>query len=246
MDKVSYYECKNVSKRYGNLTALDKVDFHIEKNEVVGLLGDNGAGKSTLIKMMSGVVAPDTGDVFVDGKETKISTRKQSEEMAGIETIYQNSALCDDMTIIRNIFMGREITTFLGFMDHKKMEELSLEVLESGVHIAGIDSPLKEIGALSGGQKQAVAIARAVYFKRKILLLDEPTSALSVRETEKVLNYVTDLKKENVSSVIVTHNLYHAFQVCDRFVVMSHGKVVFEKSKQDTNIEEVTEQVIKV
>ena len=246
MDKVSYYECKNVSKRYGNLTALDKVDFHIGKNEVVGLLGDNGAGKSTLIKMMSGVVAPDTGDVFVDGKETKISTRKQSEEIAGIETIYQNSALCDDMTIIRNIFMGRELTTFLGFMDHKKMEELSLEVLESGVHIAGIDSPLKEIGALSGGQKQAVAIARAVYFKRKILLLDEPTSALSVRETERVLKYVTELKHENVSSVIVTHNLYHAFQVCDRFVVMSHGKVVFEKGKQDTNIEEVTEQVIKV
>ena len=246
MNQINYYECKNVSKRYGNLTALDNVDFHIGKNEVVGLLGDNGAGKSTLIKMMSGVVAPDKGDVFVDGKETKISTRKQSEEIAGIETIYQNSALCDDMTIIRNIFMGREITKFLGFMDHQKMEDLSLEVLESGVHISGIDSPLKEIGALSGGQKQAVAIARAVYFKRKILLLDEPTSALSVRETERVLKYVTELKNENVSSVVVTHNLYHAFQVCDRFVVMSHGKVVFEKNKSDTNLEEVTEQVIKV
>ena len=246
MNQQNYYECKNVSKRYGNLTALDNVDFHIGKNEVVGLLGDNGAGKSTLIKMMSGVVAPDTGNVFVDGKEIKISTRKQSEEIAGIETIYQNSALCDDMTIIRNIFMGREITKFLGFMDHKKMEDLSLEVLESGVHISGIDSPLKEIGALSGGQKQAVAIARAVYFKRKILLLDEPTSALSVRETERVLKYVTELKSENVSSVIVTHNLYHAFQVCDRFVVMSHGKVIFEKNKSDTNLEEVTEQVIKV
>tara|TARA_Y100001934_G_scaffold148908_1_gene178567 strand:- start:991 stop:1581 length:591 start_codon:yes stop_codon:yes gene_type:complete len=196
--------------------------------------------------MMSGVVAPDTGNVFVDGKETKISTRKQSEEVAGIETIYQNSALCDDMTIIRNIFMGREITNLFGFMDHKKMEDLSLEVLESGVHISGIDSPLKEIGALSGGQKQAVAIARAVYFKRKILLLDEPTSALSVRETERVLKYVTELKSENVSSVIVTHNLYHAFQVCDRFVVMSHGKVIFEKNKSDTNLDEVTEQVIKV
>ena len=196
--------------------------------------------------MMSGVVAPDTGNVFVDGKETKISTRKQSEEVAGIETIYQNSALCDDMTIIRNIFMGREITNLFGFMDHKKMEDLSLEVLESGVHISGIDSPLKEIGALSGGQKQAVAIARAVYFKRKILLLDEPTSALSFRETERVLKYVTELKSENVSSVIVTHNLYHAFQVCDRFVVMSHGKVIFEKNKSDTNLDEVTEQVIKV
>ena len=246
MSGINLYEAKNVTKRYGNLVALDGVDFHIAPREVVGLLGDNGAGKSTLIKMMSGVVEPNQGSVFVEGKETKIKNRKESEELAGIETIYQNSALCDDMTIMRNIFMGREITNSLGFMNHKKMEEISTEVLTSGVEIAGIDSPNKEIGSLSGGQKQAVAIARAVYFKRKILLLDEPTSALSVRETEKVLNYVTDLKKENVSSVIVTHNLYHAFQVCDRFVVMSHGKVVFEKSKQDTNIEEVTEQVIKV
>ena len=246
MNQVNLYEAKNITKRYGNLVALDGVDFYIAPNEVVGLLGDNGAGKSTLIKMMSGVVDPNEGNIFVDGKETKIKNRKESEEIAGIETIYQNSALCDDMTIMRNIFMGREITNSLGFMDHKKMEEVSTEVLTSGVEIAGIDSPQKEIGALSGGQKQAVAIARAVYFKRKILLLDEPTSALSVRETEKVLSYVTDLKKENVSSVIVTHNLYHAFQVCDRFVVMSHGKVVFEKNKKDTNIEEVTEQVIKV
>jgi len=246
MNQINLYEAKNITKRYGNLVALDGVDFYIAPNEVVGLLGDNGAGKSTLIKMMSGVVDPNEGNIFVDGKETKIKNRKESEEIAGIETIYQNSALCDDMTIMRNIFMGREITNSLGFMDHKKMEEVSTEVLTSGVEIAGIDSPQKEIGALSGGQKQAVAIARAVYFKRKILLLDEPTSALSVRETEKVLSYVTDLKKENVSSVIVTHNLYHAFQVCDRFVVMSHGKVVFEKNKKDTNIEEVTEQVIKV
>ena len=246
MSGINLYEAKNVTKRYGNLVALDGVDFHIAPREVVGLLGDNGAGKSTLIKMMSGVVEPNQGSVFVEGKETKIKNRKESEELAGIETIYQNSALCDDMTIMRNIFMGREITNSLGFMNHKKMEEISTEVLTSGVEIAGIDSPNKEIGSLSGGQKQAVAIARAVYFKRKILLLDEPTSALSVRETEKVLNYVTDLKKENVSSVIVTHNLYHAFQVCDRFVVMSHGKVVFEKTKEDTNIEEVTEQVIKV
>jgi simple sugar transport system ATP-binding protein len=246
MNSRNLYEAKNITKRYGNLIALDDINFHIGQNEVVGLLGDNGAGKSTLIKMMSGVVEPNEGTIFVDGNETKIKNRKESEEIAGIETIYQNSALCDDMTIMRNIFMGREITNFFGFMNHKKMDEISTEVLTSGIEISGIDSPSKEIGALSGGQKQAVAIARAVYFKRKILLLDEPTSALSVRETEKVLSYVTDLKKENVSSVIVTHNLYHAFQVCDRFVVMSHGKVVFEKNKKDTNIEEVTEQVIKV
>ena len=246
MNQINLYEAKNITKKYGNLIALDDVNFHIAPNEVVGLLGDNGAGKSTLIKMMSGVVEPNKGNIFVDGNEIKIKNRKESEEIAGIETIYQNSALCDDMTIMRNIFMGREITNYFGFMNFKKMDEISTEVLTTGIEIAGIDSPSKEIGALSGGQKQAVAIARAVYFKRKILLLDEPTSALSVRETEKVLSYVTDLKKENVSSVIVTHNLYHAFQVCDRFVVMSHGKVVFEKNKKDTNIEEVTEQVIKV
>lgn len=246
MNQINLYEAKNITKKYGNLIALDNVNFHIAPNEVVGLLGDNGAGKSTLIKMMSGVVEANKGNIFVDGNKTKIKNRKESEEIAGIETIYQNSALCDDMTIMRNIFMGREITNYFGFMNHKKMDEISTEVLTTGIEIAGIDSPSKEIGALSGGQKQAVAIARAVYFKRKILLLDEPTSALSVRETEKVLSYVTDLKKENVSSVIVTHNLYHAFQVCDRFVVMSHGKVVFEKSKENTNIEEVTEQVIKV
>ena len=246
MNQINLYEAKNITKKYGNLIALDDVNFHIAPNEVVGLLGDNGAGKSTLIKMMSGVVEPNKGKIFVDGNEIKIKNRKESEEIAGIETIYQNSALCDDMTIMRNIFMGREITNYFGFMNFKKMDEISTEVLTTGIEIAGIDSPSKEIGALSGGQKQAVAIARAVYFKRKILLLDEPTSALSVRETEKVLSYVTDLKKENVSSVIVTHNLYHAFQVCDRFVVMSHGKVVFEKNKQDTNIEEVTAQVIKV
>ena len=246
MNQINLYEAKNITKKYGNLTALDDVNFHIAPNEVVGLLGDNGAGKSTLIKMMSGVVEPNKGKIFVHGNEIKIKNRKESEEIAGIETIYQNSALCDDMTIMRNIFMGREITNYFGFMNFKKMDEISTEVLTTGIEIAGIDSPSKEIGALSGGQKQAVAIARAVYFKRKILLLDEPTSALSVRETEKVLSYVTDLKKENVSSVIVTHNLYHAFQVCDRFVVMSHGKVVFEKNKQDTNIEEVTAQVIKV
>ena len=240
MNQINLYEAKNITKKYGNLIALDDVNFHIAPNEVVGLLGDNGAGKSTLIKMMSGVVEANKGNIFVDGNKTKIKNRKESEEIAGIETIYQNSALCDDMTIMRNIFMGREITNYFGFMNHKKMDEISTEVLTTGIEIAGIDSPSKEIGALSGGQKQAVAIARAVYFKRKILLLDEPTSALSVRETEKVLSYVTDLKKENVSSVIVTHNLYHAFQVCDRFVVMSHGKVVFEKNKQDTNIEEVT------
>jgi simple sugar transport system ATP-binding protein len=141
--------------------------------------------------------------------------------------------------------MGREIVTKFGFMDHKKMEDIAIEILGGAVQISGIDNPRKEVGFLSGGQKQAVAIARAVYFKRNILLLDEPTSALSVRETEHLLGYVRDLKKEGTSSVLVTHNLYHAFMVCDRFVVMSHGTKVFEAAKKDTTIEEVTDHVIR-
>jgi simple sugar transport system ATP-binding protein len=238
------YEARNVSKRYGNVQALRDVNFHVGQCEVVGLLGDNGAGKSTLIKMMSGIVRPDSGQILVDGQPVTIESRSDSERI-GIETIYQDIALVDAMSITRNIFMGREITNRWGFMRHRQMEKLAVDVLSSAVHISGIDDPDKEVGFLSGGQKQAVAIARAVYFKRRILLLDEPTSALSVRETERLLDYVTKLKKENVSSVLVTHNLYHAFMVCDRFVVMSHGTKVFEARKDETTIEEVTDHVIR-
>jgi simple sugar transport system ATP-binding protein len=242
--EVPLYEARNVTKKYGSFIALDSMNFHIGKNEVVGLLGDNGAGKSTLVKMISGINPPTSGEVFINGAKAEINTRSDS-EAAGIETIYQDIALVDSMSITRNIFMGREITNKYGFMDHKKMEDVAIEILGSAVQISGIDDPRKEVGFLSGGQKQAVAIARAVHFKRNILLLDEPTSALSVRETEHLLGYVRDLKKENTSSVLVTHNLYHAFMVCDRFVVMSHGTKVFEAAKKDTTIEEVTDHVIR-
>ena len=138
----------------------------------------------------------------------------------------------DTMSITRNIFIGSEITNRIGLMRHKQMREITTAVLESAVHIGGMKSPEKLVGELSGGQKQAVAIARAVYFKRNLLLLDEPTSALSVRATEALLDYVRKLKEDGVSSVLVTHNLYHAFQVCDRFVVMSHGQKTLDLPKE--------------
>lgn len=238
------YEMRNICKRYGSFTALDNMNFHIGRNEVVGLLGDNGAGKSTLVKMISGINPPTSGEIYVNGKRTEIRNRSDS-EAAGIETIYQDIALVDSMSITRNIFLGRELVNRWGFMDHRRMQEVAIQILGSAVQISGIDNPDKEVGFLSGGQKQAVAIARAVHFKRNILLLDEPTSALSVRETEHLLAYVRDLKREGTSSVLVTHNLYHAFQVCDRFVVMSHGTKVFEARKEDTTIEEVTDHVIR-
>ncbi len=242
--EVPLFEARDIVKRYGSFLALDHMNFHIGKNEVVGLLGDNGAGKSTLVKMISGINPPTSGEIRVNGKPVKLRTRADS-EAAGIETIYQDIALVDSMSITRNIFMGREIVNRWGFMKHHEMQEVAIDILGSAVQISGIDNPEKEVGFLSGGQKQRVAIARAVHFKRNILLLDEPTSALSVRETEHLLRYVSELKSHGTSSVLVTHNLYHAFMVCDRFVVMSHGTKVFEAAKKDTTIEEVTDHVIR-
>ncbi len=237
-------EMRNIVKRYGSFIALNDMNFYVGPSEVVGLLGDNGAGKSTLVKMMSGINPPTSGEIRVNGKPIRLRSRADSEAV-GIETIYQDIALVDSMSITRNIFMGREITTRAGFLDMRRMEEVATDILGSAVQISGIDNPRKEVGFLSGGQKQAVAIARAVYFKRNILLLDEPTSALSVRETEHLLAYVRELKREGTSSVLVTHNLYHAYMVCDRFVVMSHGTKVFEAAKRDTSIEELTDHVIR-
>ena len=236
-------ELHNVTKRFGALTALSELSFHIGEGEVVGLLGDNGAGKSTTVNLISGIHRPTSGHLSVDGRQTLFTCRTDSAE-AGIETIYQNTALVDDLSITRNIFMGRERTNVLGFLKEAEMREIAMEVLKSAVHISGIDSPDKLVGDLSGGQKQAVAIARAVFFKRRILLLDEPTSALSVRETEALLGQVLRLKAENVSSVLVTHNIYHAYQVCDRFVIMSHGTKVFDVDKADTDIAQLTDYVV--
>ena len=240
---MSLLALHNINKTFGPLKALTDLSFEVGHSEVVGLLGDNGAGKSTTVNMLSGIHRPSSGHISVDGVRQDFANRRDSAE-AGIETIYQNTALVDCLSISRNIFLGRELTTRFGFLDLRQMRDIAMQVLESAVHISGIDSPDKLVGDLSGGQKQAVAIARAVFFKRRVLLLDEPTSALSVRETEALLNQVLTLKAEGVSSVLVTHNLYHAYQVCDRFVIMSHGTKVFDVAKADTTIEELTQHVV--
>ncbi|WP_421580344.1 ATP-binding cassette domain-containing protein [Shinella sp. M31] len=236
-------ELHNISKSFGALTALRNLSFHIGEGEVVGLLGDNGAGKSTTVNLISGIHKPTDGYLSVDGRKMLFTCRSDSAD-AGIETIYQHTALVDSLSITRNIFMGRELTDRFGFLRQAEMREIAMEVLQNAVHISGIDSPDTLVGNLSGGQKQAVAIARAVYFKKRVLLLDEPTSALSVRETEALLNQVLKLKAENVSSVLVTHNIYHAYQVCDRFVIMSHGTKVFDVAKADTTINQLTDYVV--
>ncbi len=236
-------QVKGITKKYGPNTVLNDVSFEIGKNEVVGLLGDNGAGKSTLVKIMSGVVDATAGEFYWDGQKIENINREKTEEL-GVETIFQDSALVPQLTITRNIFMGREITNKLGLMKIKEMDAIASEVLDSVVTIEGIQSPKQLVSSLSGGQAQAVAIARAVHFKRSLLILDEPTSALAVRATEALLDYLRQLKVEGVSSVLVTHNLHHAYQVCDRHIVMNHGKKILDVRKEDTTVEELTAAVV--
>ena len=177
------------------------------------------------------------------GERVDISSRRRS-EAAGIQTIYQDIALVGSMSIMRNIYAGREPTDALGFLKMREMRRTAMRILDNYVRIAGITSPDLMVEDLSGGQAQAVAIARAVHFKRDILLLDEPTSALSVRETEKVLGIMRELAEGGVSCVFVTHNLYHAFQVCDRFVVMAHGRTVKSVIKAHTSLNELTDLIM--
>lgn len=234
---------EGITKKYGQNTVLNDVSFDIGKNEVVGLLGDNGAGKSTLVKIMSGVVPMTSGSYSWNGQKHDNVNRALTEKL-GVETIFQDSALVPGMSISRNIFMGREITNRLGFMKIKQMDEIATNILDTVVTIEGIKSSRQLVQSLSGGQAQAVAIARAVHFKSSLLILDEPTSALAVRATEALLAYLTQLKGEGVSSVLVTHNLHHAFQVCDRHIVMNHGRKILDVRREDTSVEELTAAVV--
>jgi simple sugar transport system ATP-binding protein len=241
--RAPFLDLQGISKSYGQVRALENVNFKIFSHEVIGLLGDNGAGKSTLVKIISGIEQADCGAFFSGGRPVKIQSRRDSEEL-GVEAIHQDIALAGPMSITRNIFAGRELTTSFGFLRLREMQKTAMEILQYSIDIAGISSPDLLVETLSGGQQQAVAIARAVHFKNKMLLLDEPTSALSVRETEKVLHYITQLRGEGIACVFVTHNLYHAFRVCDRFVIMAHGSIVMNVEKSRTDVDELTRVIV--
>jgi simple sugar transport system ATP-binding protein len=239
----AYIELSGITKDYGAIRALDDVHFWVNPAEIVGLVGDNGAGKSTLIKIISGVLQPTQGTIRVEGKIIRFESSKIAMDH-GIETIYQDMNLIDVMDITRNIFCGREETNALGFLKIRNMKEKAMSVLEKEITIEGIRSPNQRVGHLSGGQKQAVSIARAMFFKKRVLLLDEPTSALSVRETQAFLDHIVHLRSEGMSVVLVTHNIYHAHQVADRFVLLSHGKKIMDTLKKDTSTEELTKIIV--
>ncbi len=235
-------ECRGLHKWYSGVHALKNVSLSIEPGQVLGLVGDNGAGKSTLIKLLSGVHQQDSGDILIEGRVAKLRSPKDAMRL-GIETIYQTSSMVPTMTIARNLFLGREPIRFgiggIGFLDQERMRNESVQAIaDVDLHLR---SPDALVGELSGGQRQGVAIARAMHFKSKVLVLDEPTNHLSVKETNKVIGFVKGLKAQGVTGVFISHNIQHVFQCCDRIVGMARGEIVFDKPVGKTNIDEVHE-----
>lgn len=237
-------EMKNISKNFGHVRALCDVDFTVGRQEVVGLLGDNGAGKSTLIKILNGLYPPDEGEIYLEGQRVHFSSPSEARAL-GIETVYQDLALVELMSIDRNFFLGREPVRQLGpfkFLDKRRMEETCRDCLgEIGIRIR---SPHEEVSILSGGERQSIAIGRAIHFGVKLLILDEPTSALSVKETRKVLNYVTEAKNRGLSVIFITHNIYHVYPVADRFTILSHGGKLGDFKKEDVSPEDISEMIV--
>jgi simple sugar transport system ATP-binding protein len=237
-------EMKNMHKYFGSVRALRGVDFHVNRQEIVGLLGDNGAGKSTLIKVLTGFHTPTRGQIFFEGNEVNISSPHVAREL-GIETVYQDLALVPLMSISRNFWLGQEPTIRFGpfrMLNKKQMEKTTFEALyDVGIHIR---DPNEEVGTMSGGERQSIAIGRAVYFGKKLLILDEPTSALSVGETRKVLDYTLAAKERGLSVIFITHNISQVHAVADRFTIISRGLKLGDFTKADVSEEEVANMIM--
>ena len=239
-------EMRNTSKRFGEVQALRSVDFAVGRNEVVGLLGDNGAGKSTLIKIVTGYYQPDSGEVyFNDQKVEDLSVAKARQ--LGIETVYQERALADLQTLWRNIFMGRELTTHLGFLDVRGMRrETERLMVESMGFTSSAVVPDSVVRTFSGGEKQGVAIVRALYFDAELIVLDEPTMGLSLAETRKLLDFVRGIKKAGKSCIFIDHNVFHVYSVADRVVVLDRGAVAGEFLTKDITLDQLMDKMYQV
>lgn len=235
-------EARSITKRYGAVTALADASIRVGRSETLGLVGDNGAGKSTLLRILAGVAAPDSGTLRINGADVVLRSAHDA-MAAGIETVYQDLALVDTMTAYQNIYLGREeiakspLLRFLDLVDDRTMRRRSREVLEQlGVKIPSIDV---EVKGMSGGQRQCLAIARALLWGRKIVILDEPTAALGVRETAQVLDVIRDLRRHDVSVIVVSHNMQELMSVADRLTVMRLGKTIATRAVAETEVSEI-------
>jgi ABC-type sugar transport system ATPase subunit len=232
-------EVRGISKRFGALKALSGVDIDIREGEVLALLGDNGAGKSTFVKVLSGAHSPTSGDLLMDGEPISFAS-PQASASAGIATIFQELALSENLSIAENVFLGRELTRrVLGipFLRHQAMKRRVAELLtELDAHISDPEAP---VGSLSGGQRQAVAISRALNLNARLVIMDEPTAALAVAETRKVLKLIRKLADSGRAVILVSHNMHDVFEVADRIVVFRRGRKIAELTRSETTPEEV-------
>ncbi len=239
-------EMRNIHKSFGEVQSLHHVDFRVGDNEVVGLLGDNGAGKSTLIKIVTGYYRPDQGDIFFNGRQVHNLTVPKAREL-GVETVYQERALADQQTLWRNIFLGRELKNWLGVLDIKKMrEETHRLMIESMGFTSMAVTPDSVIKTFSGGEKQGVAIVRALYFEADLIVLDEPTMGLSLEETRKLLEFVRGIKAAGKSAIFIDHNVFHVYSVADRVVVLDRGTVAGEFMTSDITLDDLMEKMYRV
>ena len=225
-------ELKDVTKKFAGVTALKGVSLNVRKGEVVGLIGDNGAGKSTLIKTLVGVHAPDSGSIEIHGELVEKWNALKARE-AGIETVFQDKALCPQQSIVWNIFMGKELTYPFGFVRQKEQIAVANRLIrEIGFTSELIDAE-SPVGNLSGGERQGVAIARAIFNEAELIVLDEPTNNLALNETQKVFDFITNVKETGRSVLFIGHNIYHVYDISDRFIVLDRGEVIHKLDKKD-------------
>jgi len=245
---MSLVRMENIHKSFGKVVALRGVDFEVGSNEVVGLIGDNGAGKSTLIKILSGVYPPTKGNIYIKGK--KIDLRSYSVRKAhklGIETVFQEQALGTKQTIWRNLFLGRELTDSLGFIQLNKVKRETDKMMRELLGFTGGGVlPDSTVKTLSGGERQGIAIGRAMYFKADLVILDEPTRALSVKEVNKVLNFIEKLKESGKSCVYISHTIANVYSVSERFIILDRGRVVGEYKRKEISEPELNEVLIRI
>lgn len=225
-------ELRDVKKSYGQVYALGGVNLHVDRAEVVGLVGDNGAGKSTLIKILAGAVSPSSGEILVRGEAVTGWDAARSRQ-AGIETVFQDRALAVQQTITWNIFMGRELVGPLGFLRVRKQREEAQRLMRDIGFTSRVFGPNSIVGQLSGGERQGVAIARALYNQSDLIVLDEPTTALSLTETAKVFHFVRQARAAGRSILFIGHNIHHVFDIADRFVVLDRGCVAIQATKAE-------------
>jgi simple sugar transport system ATP-binding protein len=236
---------RNVSKHFGGVQALSKVSFDVHPGEVVAVAGDNGAGKSTVIKAISGVFQYEDGEILLDGKRVAFSSPQEA-RASGIETIYQDLALADNLSIGANIFLGREPMKrrfgFLPVIDRAKMAEAAKETMQSlDFHVSRLDAP---VAAFSGGQRQAVAIGRAMFWNARLVIMDEPTAALGVPEQLKVMALIKSLKAQGRGVIFISHNLRDIFEIADRIVVFRHGENAGERRPDETTSDEIVRMMV--